>query len=251
MRGKYKRKKQRQKAPPNPGVPSVSPGVNQEPTAKKERTNERQDKKEPSMKVFINHLRSPKFVLELIAVVVGLGVLVVYYCQLRVMRQQVNLAERAWVGFVLPTNLPLNGTSIPATIQVNSFGKTPARGVEGDIIATIFNKGQEPDFDYGDGHPHHHFRAGAIFPNDPIPPLSIPVVRYTPFPPWETVLPADAQKELDSGRFYITFYGRITYTDIFDKEHWTHFCTGYGTAMLSDINVTKKCIAYNDVDHDE
>src|SRR6266704_2329141 len=105
-------------------------------------------------------VRAPKF-LEVAAIVVGLAVLIVYICQLRVMQQQVKLAERAWVGYVLPANFPLEGATTPATLQVTNFGKTPARQVEGDIVATALMKGEELNFDFSIGHPHNRFYAGA------------------------------------------------------------------------------------------
>jgi hypothetical protein len=58
------------------------------------------------------------------------------------------------------------------------------------------------------------------------------------------------RKDLETGQSYIVFYGEITYEDVFGKKHWTHFCTGSGAAM-QELDTLKKCIAYNDVDHDE
>lgn len=200
------------------------------------------------MNAFVNHLRSPRFVLELVAVVVGLGVLGVYFCQLRVMQQQVNLAERGWIGFVQPPTFPLDGATTPATIQVTNFGKTPARQVEGDMVAAVLMKGEEPTFDYSLGHPHNRFYAGVVFPNSPFP-VTIDVVRYINKTP-TAVSSADLRKELESGQSYVVFYGQIAYKDIFGIEHWTHFCTGSGKAM-QELDTLKKCIRYNDVDHDQ
>jgi hypothetical protein len=185
----------------------------------------------------------PKFP-EFAAIAVGLAVLVVYICQLRVMQQQVKLAERAWIGYVLPANFPLEGATTPATLQVTNFGKTPARQVEADIIATALMKGDDPTFDFGVGHPHNRFYAGAVFPNSPFP-VTINVVRYGDKQA-VPISPSDLRKGLESGQYFIVFYGRITYTDIFSIKRWTNFCTGSGTAIEGDI--LKKCIRYNDVD---
>jgi hypothetical protein len=189
-------------------------------------------------------LIAPKF-LEAVAIVVGLAVLIVYICQLRVMQQQVKLAERAWVGYVLPTSFPLEGATTPATLQVTNFGKTPARQVEGDIIATALMKGEEPTFDFTIGHPHNRFYAGAVFPNSPFP-VTISVARYGDKP--VAISPSDLRKGLESGQYFIIFYGRITYTDIFRIRHWTNFCTGSGSAMQGEPDTLKKCIRYNDVE---
>jgi len=67
-------------------------------------------------------VKNPRFP-ERAGIVVGLAVLIVYFFQLRVMQQQVKLAERAWIGYVLPANFPLEGATTPATLQVTNFGK--------------------------------------------------------------------------------------------------------------------------------
>lgn len=194
--------------------------------------------------------RNYKLVLESTAVFVGLAVLMVYACQLYVMQHQLKLDQRAWVGFVLPANFPLNGTSIPATIQITSFGKTPARQVEASMIATAYKKWQQPDFNLGIGQAYNRVYTGVVFPNAPFP-ITINVKKYNPSPPAEIISPADLSKELAEGSSYIIFLGEIKYLDIFGKPHWTHFCTGTGIAMATELDILKKCTTYNDVDHDE
>jgi hypothetical protein len=191
-----------------------------------------------------------KIVLESTAVFAGLAVLIVYACQLRVMQHQLKLDQRAWVGFVLPDKFPLEGTSIPATLQITSFGKTPARQVEANMIATVYKKGQQPDFNLGIGHAYNRVYTGVVFPNAPFP-ITIQVKKYNPFPPAEIISPADLSKELAAGTSYIIFLGEIKYLDIFGESHWTHFCTGTGIAMVTELDILKKCTTYNDVDHGE
>jgi len=189
-------------------------------------------------------VKNPRFP-ERAGIVVGLAVLIVYFFQLRVMQQQVKLAERAWIGYVLPADFPLEGATTPATLQVTNFGKTPARQVEADLIATALMKGEVPSFDFSVGHPHNRFYAGAVFPNSPFP-VTINVTRYGDKP--VAISPLDLRKGLESGQYFIIFYGRIIYTDIFDKKHWTNFCTGSGIAMQGEPDILKMCIRYNDVD---
>jgi len=76
--------------------------------------------------------------------------------------------QRAWVSVVVPNSFPLDGSSILAPIQIANTGKTPAKDVEGDIVATVLKKGEEPSFDFSTGHPLNKLYAGAIFPNAPI-----------------------------------------------------------------------------------
>lgn len=259
MRGKYKRKKQRQETLQRSDLAPIPASTHQESPTEKKRTENGSRDKQPSMRILkpfiyltqrLKSLKSHfkyKTVLESTAVLAGLAVLVVYACQLYVMQHQLRLDQRAWIGFVLPNNFPLDGQTTPATLQVTNFGKTPARQVQGNIVATLMMKIQEPSFDFSVGHPHNRFYAGAVFPNSPFP-VTINVQRYEGTP--KIISPADLRKELETGQSYIVFYGEITYEDVFGKKHWTRFCTGSGIAM-QELDVLKKCIAYNDVDHDE
>jgi hypothetical protein len=160
------------------------------------------------------------------------------------MRQALLVDQRAWVSVVIPLNFPLEGSSIPASIQITNTGKTPAKDIAGDIFASVLKKGEEPQFDFSTGHPHNRIYAGAIFPNGQIK-VTIPVVRYGPQTA-ETIVPtSELRQEIANGESFIIFYGKITYVDIFGSSHWTSFCTGSGSAM-GDL---KKCLNYNDVDN--
>ncbi len=247
-----KRSKKGQNARLDSSSGSKSAGVKQETRPKEVSQIDRDGEKGPPMKTIralaskIKEIVTKPKCLEFAAIAVALAVLIVYICQLRVMQQQVKLAERAWIGYVLPASFPLEGPATPATLQVTNFGKTPARQVEGDIIATALMKGEEPTFDFTVGHPHNRFYAGAVFPNSPFP-VTISVVRYGADKP-AVISPEDLRKGLESGQYFIIFYGRITYTDIFGIKRWTNFCTGSGTAMQGEPDTLKKCIRYNDVD---
>jgi hypothetical protein len=156
--------------------------------------------------------------------------------------------ERAWVSVPVPTMYPLNGTSIPAVTQITNSGRTPAKHVEGDVVATVLNKGEEPTLgDFSVGHPHERLYVGPVFPGAPIP-ITITVAQYGPKTA-ETIVPDDAlRQDIANGRRFIIFYGRITYYDVFGVQHWTQFCTGSGAAIVGSL---KKCISYNDVDNNK
>jgi len=164
------------------------------------------------------------------------------------MRQAMRVDQRAWVSIVIPPVFPLNGTSIPIVTQIQNTGKTPAADVEADYIATVLKKGEEPALgDFSVGHPHNRFYGGAVFPNSPIP-TTLTFVGYGPATA-EPIVPDDAlRQDIANGNRFIIFHGRITYHDVFGTQHWTQFCTGSGTAILEKL---KKCVAYNDVDHNQ
>jgi hypothetical protein len=153
--------------------------------------------------------------------------------------------ERAWVSVPAPASYPLNGASIPVVTQIVNSGKTPARDVEWDVVATVLNKGEEPTLgDFSVGHPHNHVIAGAAFPNAPLP-LALPVVHYGPNNAEQIVPDETLRQDIANGNRYIIFYGRVTYYDVFGEQHWTQFCSGSGPAITG---VLKECVRYNDVD---
>ena len=163
--------------------------------------------------------------------------------QWEAMHDALTTDQRAWVSVVAPSNFPLDGSSIPASIQIANTGKTPAKNVEGDIIATVLKKSEAPSYDFTVGHPHNKLHVGTIFPNAPIS-TNIPVVRYGPEKAEPIVPTSELRQEIASGESFVIFYGKITYLDVFGKSHWASFCTASGSA-IGDL---RKCINYNDVD---
>src|SRR6266581_3908793 len=194
----------------------------------------------------IGYERTPRW--KIFLEVAALLTLVIYTTfaglQWKAMHDALLVDQRAWVSVVVPPNFPLEGSSIPASIQVGNTGKTPAKDIEGDVIATVLKKGEEPSFDFSKGHPHNRIYVGAVFPNGPIN-VTIPVVRYGPETTQAIVPTPELRQEIADGKSFIIFYGRITYLDIFGTSHWTSFCTGTGSA-IGDL---RKCISYNDVDN--
>jgi len=125
----------------------------------------------------IRYERAPRW--QIFLEVAALLTLIVYTTlaglQWEAMHDALLVDQRAWVSVVVPANFPLEGSTIAASILVGNTGKTPAKDIEGDVIATVLKKGEEPTFDFGKGHPHNRIHAGAIFPNGPIN-VTIPVV---------------------------------------------------------------------------
>src|SRR5713101_4342964 len=137
----------------------------------------------------IGYERTPRW--KIFLEVAALLTLVIYTTfaglQWKAMHDALLVDQRAWVSVVVPPNFPLEGSSIPASIQITNTGKTPAKHIEGDIVATVLKKGEEQSFDFSIGHPQNRIYAGAVFPNAPTN-ITITVVRYGPRRP-ETVVP--------------------------------------------------------------
>ena len=176
--------------------------------------------------------------------VFGIPSFVFLYLQLKESHEAMIEDQRAWISVPFPTNFPLTGTFIPAGTQITNSGKTLARDVQGDIIATVLNKGDEPSIgDFSVGHPHNRMYVGSVFPNAPVP-TAIKVSRYGPSGP-EPIIPDEGlRQDIANGNRCIVFYGRITYYDVFGNQHWTQFCVSTSTGQ--DL---KKCISYNDADN--
>jgi hypothetical protein len=162
-------------------------------------------------------------------------------------RQSFHFEQRAWVSVTIPA-IPLNGKYIPATLQMTNTGKTPATGIQGNIVATILAKGERPTFgDYSVGHPHKRLYAAAVFPNSPLP-ITIAVAEYGPTAEQQIIPDDSLRKDIANGNRFIVFYGEITYSDIFGIKHWTHFCTVTAPAVLDNLT---ECISYNNIDYNQ
>ena len=164
------------------------------------------------------------------------------------MHKALVIDQRAWINVPFPTTFPLDGPFIPATIQITNTGRTPAKNVEINIVATVLNKGDKPDLShFGPGRAYNKVIAGAIFANAPIT-MTIPVVHYGPFQS-ENIVPDDTlRQDIANGKRFISLYGRVDYWDVLGVKHWTQFCTGYGPAISDGLI---DCIRYNDVDTNE
>jgi hypothetical protein len=180
--------------------------------------------------------------------VFGIPSCVFLYFQLKESHEALIIDQRAWLSVTFPANYPLAGTSIPVETQITNSGKTPARVVAGDVVATVLEKGEEPTIgDFTVSHPHNRLYPTVVFPGAPIP-ITLAVVRYGPKAA-ETIVPDDAlRQDIANGKRFIIFYGRIAYYDVFGIQHWTQFCTGSGIAIQDNL---KKCIGYNDVDNNK
>ena len=172
------------------------------------------------------------------------------FMQTYLMRKAMRVDQRAWISVPFPTNFPLSGVSIPVVTQITNSGKTPAKDVQGDVIATVVKKGEKPALgDFSVGHAHDHLYAGGVvFPGYPVPTNIINVVHYGPGSR-EIIVPDESlRQDIANGNRFIIVFGRITYDDVFGIHHWTQFCTGTGPGMSE---ILKDCIRYNDVDSNQ
>jgi hypothetical protein len=184
------------------------------------------------------------------AILVSVLALLAYFTQACYMRKTMRVDQRAWISIPFPS-FPLNGAFIPVAMQIINSGKTPAKGLVVDVFASVLNKDDKTTVgDFSIGHPHERLHApGVVFPRDPVP-VNISVGTYLPEGGQDATVPDEAlRQDVASGKRYILFYGRATYQDVFEVEHYTQFCTGSGRGIPS--NVLRDCLTYNAVDSNE
>jgi hypothetical protein len=185
------------------------------------------------------------------SILVSLLALFAYFTQACYMRKAMRVDQRAWVSIPFPNSFPLSGASIPVVTRIVNSGKTPAKGLLVDVFASPLNKGDKVSVgDFSTGHPHERLHApGVVFPNDPVP-VDISVGTYLPEGGQQLTVPDETlRQDVASGKRFILFYGRATYHDVFEVEHYTQFCTGTGPGIPSDV--LKECLSYNAVDSNE
>jgi len=161
-------------------------------------------------------------------------------------RKNFQLDERAWVG-VRETPFKLEGLPvadgsgrtgyrIDVAVALVNTGKTPSQNTvaDGEIktsdtpldlvrFSAAFDKSKNKS-------PGSH---NTLFPND------IEVLDLTDKVHW--LREPDAQKIRD-GTKHVYVIGKVTYTDIFQQPHYTHFCLRYDNIFQSMVD----CETYND-----
>jgi hypothetical protein len=227
MRGKYKHKKQAQQAQPRPDLATVPPAIDQTISAKPTRATERQNKKDNPVR-FIKLIKDdPKFRVEVIAVVVGAAVLIVYAFQLRAMRDAIEQTQRnfesdqAPVVWVTPQPPVVEvGKRLTWNIPFANYGRSPARNVRhcarlamGPMGLNALQSLPTPSADFCDNQP---FRSVSVIPQgapgnyvsglspDPLKPEDVEIIT-----------------KLDGGAIV---YGVISYEDAVGHGYESTFC---------------------------
>jgi hypothetical protein len=203
-----------------------------------------------------------KFVVELISAVLLLGYLgatVLIWIATRntakdthqsVVNADKNfrIDERAWMAFGFKDQGNITFTfnkSFLIPTELRNTGKTPAKNIHGNIVVSIFKKGESLDFTYTAGHAHYGIKAGTIFPSGNIV-ESFEAIKHGQEHAEPIIFTAPIKDDLFKARSFLIAYGRIDYTDIFGGEHWMTFCR----YVLHPELISEDCTRYNDTDND-
>jgi hypothetical protein len=180
-----------------------------------------------------------------------------------IMRQAMRMDQRAWV--VIAPETPgreathINRHAIASyTLVMSNTGKTLAKKIDMHFVFRDVSIDEEPDFRYDRrDYPVDHSKVGTVYPEEKKP-VRIPMLRFTP-PDDKLATPITWDENpvgwagVASTTRYLIVYGKLTYFDGFNTPHWVHYCV---TLLTPDQTGTykdapsKKCVEYNDADHD-
>jgi hypothetical protein len=188
-----------------------------------------------------------------IAVFTGL----IFWAQL----SEMKIDQRAWLVFAPETTeqFPkdetlLSQVSVSTVLKISNSGKTAARKVQVEAVMDYISNGDHPDFVY-DSRARITDTTGIVFPNSVL--IQVPVGFYKTIPNSTKVQPRFLSPyeytALHDGRGYMVVYASVRYLDIYDVEHWAHYCTFFIApgAPYVEVEGARACTDYNDADRNE
>ncbi len=146
-----------------------------------------------------------------------------------------RLDQRAWIGMVRVDVVP----ALPFKADT-----------ETTIYTVIGNTGRSPCI-----RTKMVLHWNLLNPNEPLkaPVQTTPTAISVLFPNSSVVLvtnkvtfPQPMLTAISQGVKVFKIWGEITYDDIFERPHWTHFCT----VMRADLNGLDACVEYNQTDEE-
>jgi hypothetical protein len=152
------------------------------------------------------------------------------YGQWRDAHSNFLIDQRAWVGptsVIQPEFKEPNSFSI--TTLIANTGKTPARNFRSKYSWNIILKDGpfQPNYDSLQG----TLSNSVIFPNGQLALISVPI----------RLDEANLNRVTVTGEAFLYVYGELTYDDIFQSTHTTHFCMFYDRSLKPGT-----CSTYND-----
>jgi hypothetical protein len=142
------------------------------------------------------------------------------------------------------------GKEIADELYIVNSGKTLARNVITKFRLHMLLKGEEPEFNYHDPFfPPIVSKMGTIFPNEAPRSLRVYVITTVAGEKLRVTLPQRDLDALAKGEEHAVIYGTIEYDDTFGHHHWTHYCGGTILGQAFPNAPSKKCVEYNDTDH--
>jgi hypothetical protein len=232
LRDKNKRKKQRQQTLQGSNPTSISASADQEtPRTQKGKSPARKQQQAPMtiskrFKVIAQFLAQHfKLVLEAIAIVTAITVALIYYRQLDVMRETLQVDQRPWIKLDVTNNPMQSGKPLTGKLHFVNYGKTPARNFHGKFSIDRIVNGEQPSLEYDKN--YQVATIGMIYPNAPEDfPLQWidETSKQTPVPLSLSQSDADL---FTQGKIFFVFFGEVDYSDFAGVQHWTRYLLLY------------------------
>lgn len=184
-------------------------------------------------------------VLTTAAVVVTTATGLVVYFQWGEMKTD----QRAWVGFgeMKAWNFEVD-KPVSVIIPVENVGKTPAKNVaSGFQLALVEKNAVLPDFDKV-VEPMMGPPTALLLPNQ-VHDMTAHIRTKTTAQ--SDPLPQADYDRINSGEVVVYAIGKVTYTDIFNIEHWTRVCYTTGKLHPSEKLQFRLCRTYSSIDPEE
>lgn len=137
-----------------------------------------------------------------------------------------RIDQRAWLSPNIINQIFLEGRPLLVPVQFNNTGKTPAIHVQTCVVAEIVEKSRK-DIDTSCPESSKSPGLSIVFPTghiDRVPNASGQGGKTNIDP--QGLLRAPLIKELKRGEKMVYVYGRVDYWDVFNKPHWSTFCSG-------------------------
>lgn len=161
-------------------------------------------------------------------------------------RDQVQMENRSWVVF--DTNysdamqLGINDAEVFVPFRLVNIGKTPAISVDGFVMVEELQKREHSDFIYRADRASP-IRVGILYP-------SLEYAQTTEIGEFteghKPVLVTERKrKEFKDGEVVFNVWGRLTYFDAFQQQHFVQFCHAIAQSPTAK---TKGCADHNLVD---
>jgi hypothetical protein len=172
-------------------------------------------------------------------------------------RRNFRTDQRAWIKVSSePPELTATDTPVFWIAHFANVGKTPAFKIHGEFQYQFLRKDESPDFSYS-AFPVTHARSTTLFAGEQLPdPIKVIRASYRQGSHERIDLGISAAELqlIKRGEAWIAKNGRLTYEDVFGKQHTTTFCS-YSTLRDLDIREVFEspgvhvCANYNSVDN--
>jgi hypothetical protein len=199
---------------------------------------------------------------ETSGVLAAIGIVVLTFCTLVKVNEQVSVArnqlvasvdnfrvdERPWVGisFTAAAKIQVTvGKSFFVPISLINSGKTPAKDVTGNIAIDLVGNGVPIKFTYAPGRASYKIFVGTIFPTGMgSVDRSFESIHHGSDKAEPTIITKPIFDSILANHVLAVIHGRIEYSDPFGTEHWTTFCRNVFNPSVIPID----CMRYNDTD---